>query len=57
MFAWMQNNLPTIITGAVLLLIVAAAVFALVRDRKKGKRSCGCNCSACAMSGMCHGKK
>jgi hypothetical protein len=26
----------------------------LIKDKKAGKSSCGCNCSHCAMAGKCH---
>ena len=50
MFAWISANIGTIIICAVLVLIVAAIIFKLVRDKRKGKSSCGCNCAHCAMS-------
>ena len=28
----------------------------LVRSRKKGKTSCGCDCGHCALHGSCHSK-
>ena len=55
MFAWISANIGTIIICAVLVLIVAAIIFKLVRDKRKGKSSCGCTCAHCAMSGTCHG--
>lgn len=55
MFAWISANIGTIIICAVLVLIVAAIIFKLVMDKRKGKSSCGCNCAHCAMSGTCHG--
>lgn len=43
------------------LILVAAlaglAIFSLIRDKKRGKTSCGCGCSNCAMNGECHKKK
>ena len=51
----LSANIGTIIICAVLVLIVAAIIFKLVRDKRKGKSSCGCNCAHCAMSGTCHG--
>lgn len=47
----------TIITGAVLLAAVSAAVYSIVKRKKEGKSSCGCGCSGCAMSGTCHKEK
>ena len=42
---------------AVLAALVALAVWSLLRDKKKGKSSCGGNCGACPMSGKCHQRK
>ncbi|MBR5783127.1 MAG: FeoB-associated Cys-rich membrane protein [Clostridia bacterium] len=50
-------NLPTIITATVIFGIVAAIIIVGIRNRKKGKSSCGCGCSGCALSGTCHSKK
>ena len=51
MFAWIAENLATIIICLVLAVIVAAIIIGLVRNKKKGKSSCGCNCAHCAMAG------
>ncbi len=54
MFAWVVANAGTIIV----LLVIAGYSFLvarkLIRDRRKGKTSCGCGCANCAMHGMCH---
>ena len=57
MFAWIAENLATIIICLVLAVIVAAIIIGLVRNNKQGKSSCGCNCAHCAMAGSCHNKK
>lgn len=54
MFTWIAENLATILISAGLLLIVVLIIVKLVKDKKKGKSSCGCNCAHCAMSGSCH---
>lgn len=54
MFAWIFENLATILLSLALVLLVCAIIWKLVRDRRKGKRSCGCGCQNCAMSGTCH---
>ena len=54
MFAWIAENIGTILVSAALILIVACIVRGLVKDKKKGKSSCGCNCAHCAMAGSCH---
>ncbi len=48
--------MATIIVIAVVVLLVVLAVLHMVRDKKKGKTSCGCNCQDCAMRGECHKK-
>ena len=54
MLAWIAQNLGTILISAVLLVIVIAIVRYLIRQKKQGKSSCGCNCAHCAMHGQCH---
>lgn len=54
MMTWIMENLGTVLVSAGLLLIVALVIVKLIRDRKKGKTACGCNCAHCAMAGSCH---
>lgn len=54
MLAWITENIGTILISVVLLLVVVLIIRKLVKDKKKGKSSCGCNCAHCAMSGSCH---
>lgn len=56
MLAWITENIGTILISAVLLLVVVLIIRKLVKDKKKGKSSCDCNCAHCAMSGSCHQK-
>lgn len=56
MLDFLVNNWGTLLIGAVLAAAVVLAVFKLYRDRKKGKSSCGCGCSSCPSSGLCHKK-
>lgn len=48
MTAFLWNNMGTILTGLILLVILAFAVRCIIRDRKAGKSICGGNCAACA---------
>lgn len=57
MLAFIVDNLATVLVCLVLAAIVAAIIVKLVRDRRKGKSSCGCNCAHCAMAGSCHKHK
>lgn len=54
MLAWINENIITIMICTVLAAIVCAIIISLVHNKKKGKSSCGCNCSHCALSGKCH---
>lgn len=47
----------TVLIIAIIIAIVAFAVFSIIRDKKKGKCSCGNSCSSCGMNGSCHFKK
>ena len=57
MLQWIGANLGTILICLVLLAIVTFIILYLVRQKKQGKSSCGCNCAHCAMHGSCHNRK
>lgn len=57
MLHWITENLSTIIVSAILLAIIIATSVYLIRQRKKGRSSCGCNCAHCAMHVTCHSKQ
>lgn len=46
--------MATWIIGGVLLLIVGAIVWKMVKDKKAGKGSCSCGCDCASCSGNCH---
>ncbi|HPE16145.1 MAG TPA: FeoB-associated Cys-rich membrane protein [Oscillospiraceae bacterium] len=55
MFAFLLQNLGTILVGAALLAVVAAVSVYLFRSRKKGKSvGCGGCCSGCPGASYCH---
>lgn len=54
MLEFLIENLGTIIVFLVLAVIVGLIVCKMYRDKKKGKSSCGCNCSSCPMANECH---
>ena len=56
MLTWIVENLATVIICIVLVAVVAAIIVSLIRNKKRGKSSCGCNCAHCAMAGSCHKK-
>ena len=47
MFTWIADNLATIAICLFLAAIVTAIILKLVKDKKKGRSSCGCNCESC----------
>ena len=57
MLQWISANAGTLVLCILLLAVVAWIVRSLLRQRKQGKSSCGCNCAHCAMYGSCHTQK
>ncbi len=57
MLKWICDNIGLIIVCAILIVLVTLAIISVVKDKKKGRSSCGCNCGSCPMSGSCHSKK
>ncbi len=54
---WILANLGTLVIIMVLLAVVGLIIWGMLRDRRKGKCTCGCSCQGCAMGGICHPKK
>lgn len=54
MLAWLTENLGTIVVALRLLAVVTAIIVSMIRDKKKGKSSCGCDCAHCGCCGSCH---
>ncbi|NCB63616.1 MAG: FeoB-associated Cys-rich membrane protein [Clostridia bacterium] len=55
--AWLIENLATILISLALVAVVTAIVVDLIRKKREGKSSCGCGCSSCPSSSICHTKK
>ena len=53
MVAWITANLGTIVVSIVLIAIVTAVIFKLIKDKKNGISSCGGNCAHCGMCASC----
>ncbi|MCD8390874.1 MAG: FeoB-associated Cys-rich membrane protein [Firmicutes bacterium] len=45
----------TILVVFALAAVVTLIIRAMIRDKKRGKSSCGCGCANCQSAGMCHG--
>ena len=56
MLAYIVSHRGYIVVTLVLILIVAAVIFRMVRDKRSGKGGCGCGCSGCANAPYCHPK-
>ncbi len=47
----------TYIVAGIILAVVILIIVKLVKDKKQGKTSCGCGCSNCPGSSICHKAK
>lgn len=54
MIDWLAANWVNILVIALVATAIFFAARSLIKDKKAGKSSCGCNCSHCAMAGKCH---
>ncbi len=54
MLNFIVNNLPSIIVGTIVFVIIGAVLIKLIRDKKNHKSSCAAGCSGCPMAGECH---
>ncbi len=50
----MLQYLPTILICIALAAFFGLLIWSMIRDKKKGKSSCGGCCSSCAMGCHCH---
>ena len=48
--AWITENIGTIAVLAVLVFAVTLVIRSMIRAKKQGKSSCGCDCGSCACS-------
>lgn len=53
MLSWITANLATILISFLLIVVVGIIIVKMVKDKKQGKSSCGCDCGSC---GACCGK-
>lgn len=54
MMSWIGANIGSIVVVIILLAVIAGIITVMVKDKKKGKSSCGGNCAHCPMGGSCH---
>ena len=57
MLQFIQDNLGSVIVGAILLHIIGAIVAILAVAKAKGRSSCSGGCQGCPMAGQCHEAK
>ena len=53
MLIWLSANWINIVLVAVLVLIVGLLLRSMIRNKKAGKSSCGCNCASCGACAGC----
>lgn len=56
MLDFLISNGSTILVGAVVLAVIVLVAAKMIRDKRNGKSSCGCNCGDCPSNGACHTK-
>lgn len=56
MLTGIANNFSTIVICLILLAVIGAILVSIIRNKKKGKTSCGCGCDACAAKDCCRGE-
>lgn len=49
-----MGSIGTWIVILILAAVIALVVWKLVKDKRNGKSSCGCNCGCCPNSQLCH---
>ncbi len=49
-----MNYISTIIVLFVVILFVGFIIYKMYKDKKAGKSACGCKCSGCPNSSLCH---
>ena len=54
MISWITANIGTLVAAAFVTAVIIAACYVLIKDKKKGKSSCGSGCAHCPMAGRCH---
>jgi len=54
---WFVENLGTIIVCMILVAVVGFILYNMIKRKRKGMSSCGCNCSTCPAGGTCHGNE
>lgn len=57
MAAFFSEYLSTLVIGAIVFAVIVLIIAKMIKDRRKGKSSCGCGCSNCPSSGICHNNK
>lgn len=56
MLIFIKENIATFIVIAIVAILLFAAVFKLIKDKRNGRSCCG-GCDGCAMKESCHKKK
>ena len=57
MATWLVANIGTILASLVIAGFVALIIISMIKDKKKGRNSCGCGCANCALNGTCHARQ
>jgi len=50
---WITAHWIDIVLTLAVALVVILVIVKMIKDKKAGRSSCGCNCGSCAMAGKC----
>lgn len=56
MITWIMENMATLIISMILFIIAASVIAGMVRNKRKGRGSCGCGCAGCHAGSHCANK-
>ncbi|MBP5332032.1 MAG: FeoB-associated Cys-rich membrane protein [Lachnospiraceae bacterium] len=51
---WFRSNIANVLIVLILICLVGLAVRVIIRNKRSGKSSCGCDCCNCPVSDGCH---
>ena len=51
---FISENIGTIAVLLIVAAVVGLIIYKMAKDKKAGKSACGCKCSGCPNSGICH---
>lgn len=54
MLQFLNENIATIIVGAIVFALIATVICKMISDKRNGRSSCGAGCKQCPNAAYCH---